>query len=261
MPCNPVVYNGVHYRSLASLVKAIKPTISLNTIKLRMSRKGWSLKRAIITPEMKSQRAKNTSIKVAGKNFRSIKLAVEHYNQLGYNFSYNKIAARLRNGWPPNQAFEIIDRHKAKRSGYIYLITNKITNEVYVGATVRSLKTRFSDHKAASNYKSTKLYYAMQCYGTENFTIRKLKTVKSYRDLQYYEQKFIDKYDSINFGYNMVKSTGGFGKRTGTKIKIKGTTYYSIQSAADAIGISYSGLHKRIATGRQLDMPIGRYEA
>ena len=261
MPCNPVVYNGVHYRSLTNLVNVLKPIVTLNTIKLRMSRKGWSLKKALTTPEMKSQRAINNAIIVAGKSFRSTKLAVEYYNQLGYNFSYSRITARLRNGWSPNQAFEIVDRHKAKRPGYVYLITNKITNEVYVGATIRSLKTRFLDHKATSNYKSTKLYNAMRDYGIENFTIRKLKTVKSYRDLQYYEQKFIDKYDSINFGYNMIKSTGGFGKRTGTKIKIKGITYYSIQAAADAIGVSYGCLRKRIVTGRQLDAPIGRYEA
>lgn len=54
--------------------------------------------------------------------------------------------------------------------GYIYLITNKITNEKYVGQTKNSIYVRFSDHlRSYKRAPNRKLYKNMNEYGINNF--------------------------------------------------------------------------------------------
>jgi group I intron endonuclease len=54
----------------------------------------------------------------------------------------------------------------------IYQITNNITNDFYIGKTIKSIKQRFSNHKAASKRGSTThLHRALLKYGPNNFTV------------------------------------------------------------------------------------------
>ena len=57
--------------------------------------------------------------------------------------------------------------------GIIYLITNNLNKKVYIGKTIRSLQTRWSEHLRDMHnpQKDNKLYRAMNKYGSDNFII------------------------------------------------------------------------------------------
>ena len=58
----------------------------------------------------------------------------------------------------------------------IYQITNKITNDVYVGKTSRNFKKRISAHKSiAKRGKGSFLHKAIRKYGIENFSFQVLE--------------------------------------------------------------------------------------
>ena len=64
--------------------------------------------------------------------------------------------------------------------GIIYLITNNLNKKVYIGKTIRSLQTRWSEHLRDMHnpQKDNKLYRAMNKYGSDNFIIEILKYLK-----------------------------------------------------------------------------------
>lgn len=62
--------------------------------------------------------------------------------------------------------------------GYIYKITNKINNKVYVGQTIKTVEKRFNQHKNNSNkeyFSQIALYQAFNKYGIENFKVETLE--------------------------------------------------------------------------------------
>lgn len=95
--------------------------------------------------------------------------------------------------------------------GYIYKITNKINNKVYIGQTSKTIAERFDAHlRHAANHVNRYLYDAMNFYGYENFTVESLeKCGKSSLDER--EIYWISFYKSNNpdYGYNMTAGGGG----------------------------------------------------
>ena len=57
--------------------------------------------------------------------------------------------------------------------GYIYKIINDVNDKVYIGQTVRTIETRWIQHKSSTKTKSDNLaiHNAMNKYGIENFDI------------------------------------------------------------------------------------------
>lgn len=91
----------------------------------------------------------------------------------------------------------------------IYIITNHITQHRYVGMTSKTLKLRWSLHKAdARRNKPWHLHRAIRKYGEENFTITLLEetNLTSLEELGMLEQKWIEK---LSPEYNMT--SGGEG--------------------------------------------------
>lgn len=89
--------------------------------------------------------------------------------------------------------------------GYIYRITNIITNDCYVGIT-ENFKQRKKKHITELNtnkHHSPKLQNAWNYYGADKFewTVREIE-ISCYDDLYDYEIQEIEKYDSYNNGYN-----------------------------------------------------------
>lgn len=95
----------------------------------------------------------------------------------------------------------------------IYKITNLINNKVYIGES-HDIYLRWEEHKKDLNNKehhSYKLQTAWNKYGEENFEFEILEEVfdpeKSYYILSmeriYLEGYYINKFDSINSGYNI----------------------------------------------------------
>lgn len=95
--------------------------------------------------------------------------------------------------------------------GYIYKITSKVNNKIYIGQTIRPIKERFSEHlrSADGKYNNQPLYDAMNKYGKDNFVIELIGEY-DYEELNEYESLFIEQYDSYNSGYNAT--LGGEGR-------------------------------------------------
>lgn len=89
----------------------------------------------------------------------------------------------------------------------IYRILNTLNDKCYIGQTSGSIFHRFSQHKCPKTKDSIKLHNAFNKYGRDNFIIELLITSDTEASSDDYEIFFIQKYDSINNGYNI--STGG----------------------------------------------------
>lgn len=90
----------------------------------------------------------------------------------------------------------------------IYKITNQITKKVYIGQTTKeNLEERLSQHSSSSD--CPKLHNAIKLYGKESFKIELLDTC-SKEQANYIESFFINKYHSIENGYNSIYSSGEF---------------------------------------------------
>lgn len=89
--------------------------------------------------------------------------------------------------------------------GYIYKITNKVNNKIYIGQTITSIKTRMSKHYSHANTGNnlTGIDAAIKKYGIENFEVEQIIECPN-EDLNIQEQYYIDKYNSFNDGYNLT---------------------------------------------------------
>ena len=88
----------------------------------------------------------------------------------------------------------------------IYRITNKHTGEFYGGSSV-NIQKRWGQHKANARKGSSKcpiLYNAMRKYGIENFSVKPLFRC-SPTDLEFFEQRWLDRNVGLNECYNLAK--------------------------------------------------------
>ena len=99
--------------------------------------------------------------------------------------------------------------------GYIYKITNKLNNKVYIGQTRSARPTdRYAKHKyIASHLEKEKhvslIHRAMNKYGLDNFTFEIIEEVEN-NLLNKKEMEYIQIYNSlVPNGYNLTK--GGEG--------------------------------------------------
>lgn len=90
---------------------------------------------------------------------------------------------------------------------YIYLITNKITNEKYVGETKLGIEARFKTHctVALNGHRDKyRLYQDMKKFGTDNFRIELLEEldINDRQEALIREAYWIKKLDTYRNGYN-----------------------------------------------------------
>lgn len=97
---------------------------------------------------------------------------------------------------------------------YVYKITNKINNKIYIGQT-ENLKRRWRVHIRTSNKPNSKnfqlLHKAIHKYGKENFLFEEIDNFQNYKDVLTAEIKWIKYYKSnvSEYGYNLTN--GGEG--------------------------------------------------
>lgn len=90
---------------------------------------------------------------------------------------------------------------------FIYKITNKITNDFYIGKTTKDISKRFWQHKNnALKNKNSHLYNAIRKYGVDNFQIEIITTCQDSQSLNESEIYWIKK---LNPKYNMTKGGDG----------------------------------------------------
>ena len=92
----------------------------------------------------------------------------------------------------------------------IYKVTNSINNKVYVGQTIRSIEKRWANHCCKSIYKSCPaLSNAIQKHGKENFTITEIDGANAMDELNYLENFYVHKFNSLApNGYNLREGGG-----------------------------------------------------
>ena len=94
----------------------------------------------------------------------------------------------------------------------IYIITNKINNKQYIGATDNTLDIRFKSHC----YDKNVISQAIRKYGKEHFTIESLLECSSMDEAYDLEPKFIVEHSTkYPNGYNV--SDGGKGSQVGKR--------------------------------------------
>ena len=99
--------------------------------------------------------------------------------------------------------------------GYIYKITNKINNKIYIGLTTLTPEERWKSHILTAYNKNSKDYdeifkKAIRKYGKENFSIKTIEQCNSLEELKEREKFWIEQYNSYAFdinsnGYNMTR--------------------------------------------------------
>ena len=94
--------------------------------------------------------------------------------------------------------------------GYIYKITNKINNKIYVGKTVTTIANRWLHHLDDYKKFDWHLYRAMRKYGIENFTIEPIEECLD-DIINEREIYWIEKLDTFKNGYN--STLGGEGRK------------------------------------------------
>ena len=103
--------------------------------------------------------------------------------------------------------------------GYIYKITNKIDNKIYVGQTIRDVEERWKAHL----HKGSKCRYlsaAIKKYGVDNFDFQ-LVCITFDNQLNDMEIKYIEKYNSlVPNGYNLKMGGNSGTHHAETKQKI-----------------------------------------
>lgn len=88
---------------------------------------------------------------------------------------------------------------------YIYKITNKINNKMYIGLTKYTVEYRFKEHCRKKNNKhcyNYPLYRAMRKYGDENFFVEEIEETDNPKEREIY---WIDYFDTYNNGYNATR--------------------------------------------------------
>jgi group I intron endonuclease len=98
---------------------------------------------------------------------------------------------------------------------YVYKITNKINDKLYIGITACSLEKRWREHKcAARSGLDTPLYKAMRKHGIDQFQIVLLYEGVDRLEIQAVEKGLIAQYGSYvrSGGYNLTLGGEGEGK-------------------------------------------------
>lgn len=104
----------------------------------------------------------------------------------------------------------------------IYIITNTVTKDTYIGKTINSIKRRWRGHCYSANYGSeTHLHRAIRKYGVHSFIVEELDN--DYEDINVAEKYWIAK---LSPSYNMTDGGDGgwINDQTGNTWKVKDTS-------------------------------------
>ena len=94
----------------------------------------------------------------------------------------------------------------------IYKVVNTITDEVYIGATTKSIEERKADHLQKSRKKVDSCFHeSIATYGADAFKWEQIDSANSTNELAEKERQYILQYNSKEQGYNS-DSGGGFKK-------------------------------------------------
>lgn len=124
---------------------------------------------------------------------------------------------------------------------YIYKIQNKINGSCYIGKT-KNLDKRLKQHKNNVGKKRHKFYDAILHYGWENFSIEIIDS--SEKQINELEIFYINKFNSINEGYNYTNGGTGGDTFSFRDEKSKNMTREKISEKSKILGNLNSNKHR-----------------
>ncbi|ABT15249.1 homing endonuclease [Paramecium bursaria Chlorella virus NY2A] len=116
-------------------------------------------------------------------------------------------------------------KNKSKRRGikqYVYIIRNKINEDMYIGITY-DFNKRMKSHKRRSIAGETKLYNSIRKYGWKNFEKEIIEVVYCRTEVFELEKFYIEEFDTFHNGLNSTPGGDGSGCRgdNARAIKVK----------------------------------------
>ena len=87
----------------------------------------------------------------------------------------------------------------------VYKVTNIITQEIYIGITKKKISERKRDHvwEAFRRNLNDKFHAALREFGLKNFEWEIIFTHPSYKKCAQAENQYIEKFQAIEYGYNI----------------------------------------------------------
>lgn len=126
-----------------------------------------------------------------------------------------------------------------KNQGIIYKVINTETDEIYIGATTKSVTERKNDHlQKANNGNGYKFHNAISTYGINSFRWTEIDIASNNDELANKEIKYISEFKALENGYNSDK--GGGIKKTIYKYNLDGSlnsTFQDLTSASNTINV------------------------
>jgi hypothetical protein len=140
-----------------------------------------------------------------------------------------------------------------------YLIyTCKFPNgQYYVGRTGQTLAKRIWNHKYFSEKAPDKykVSAAIKHFGFESLVWEIVANTDNYKESFVIEKKYINAFDSINKGYNDIRTDESYRKwarsRTRKIIRSDGVVFDSLVDAAKDLGISCSSISNALKSGKK----------
>lgn len=231
-----VLIEGMEFRTIKEATEYFSVDYS-RTLR-RISRDKWNVEDAIFKKLPRPDCEINQPITVAGIEFDTIKEACTYFKIQIHNYRYRK-----QMGWSTEEIFGLELKNGEKCKGTIYIIKNTVNKKVYIGLTGVDVATRFKAHIRAAtrnyykNYNS-KFYKAIRKIGADAFYIERLAKSNNRKTLSKLEVKYINKYNSIENGYNSMSGGSSLSGRSAHPIEYKGKIYGSIQILADTFNMS-----------------------
>ena len=250
--------NGINYKSIKIACKNFKIK-NYYKVYQRLKNKNYTIEQAFgLEPPPKKKSSTAIKITIGGKKFDSQRSAA-----IFYKIDERIISNRIKRGWTIKEAYglknkspdknKIFLKNGKKKQGYVYLISNKFNEKLYIGITIGSIIERFNSHMYNANKQSNKnsLEYAIWIHGSNQFTYKKLRKapVDKLGSLErYYIKKLKTKMPN---GYNI--NSGGAGVFGGINYKIPiiidDEIFFSLSDVARNLNVNVSTISARIRAG------------
>lgn len=140
--------------------------------------------------------------------------------------------------------------------GYIYEITNLVTNKSYVGQTIQRPGRYIRDHFTRAlrgDCPTRALYISIRRHGRDNFTWSVLVEASSQQELDDLEIKYVKKLNTYNDGYNMQK--GGTNRYVGPRHTPQMKAAMSKRMRSLWADSAYRQMRKQKPIARRSDFP------
>ncbi len=170
------------------------------------------------------------------------------------------VYGRIHQGWALLRALEVPKLETSDRSGKIYLVTRLSTGEKYVGLTVVSVPSRWSQHVRSAPKRASPLGRAISDDGPNGFSVETLEEDIPPELLADRERAWIERLGTrIPAGLNFHPggALGGGGQRP---IEVDGEKFRSVLEASEVMakrhGLTAGAAHQRLRKGMPLETPL-----